>query len=226
MEHVLDNPVWHMLCHDLAPHTNGTALAKRCNPNVFPGYALAKHSDAAYTDLAHLCKAGEGLGILEADPPQEIPGFEVTRNWHFNQLVCQQRTRIPEYGEDIVELSPADSADVLQLIELTQPGPFFPGLLAINRFIGIRQQGQLIAMAGERFRLPGYREVTAVCTHPDWRGRGYARLLSTVIAQGIWERGKTPFLHVYATNAPAYHIYDQLHFLKRGGMKANFFTRS
>lgn len=157
MEHVLDNPVWHMLCHDLAAHSIGTALAKRCNPEIFPAFALANHSDATFADLAHLCGPGEGLGILEADPPQEIPGFEVTGNWHFNQLVCQQRTLIPAHNEDIVELSPADSADVLQLIELTQPGPFFPGLLTTNRFVGIRQQGRLIAMAGERFRLPGYR---------------------------------------------------------------------
>lgn len=226
MEHVLDNPIWHMLCHDLASHTTGTALAKRCDPEVFPGFALANHSDAAYTDLANLCKAGEVLGLLEADPPQEIPGFEVNDRWHFNQRVCQQRTPIPAHDEDIVVLTPADTADAQQLIELTQPGPFFPGLLAINRFIGIRQAGELVAMAGERLRLPGYREVTAVCTHPDWRGRGYARLLSTVIAQGIWERGETPFLHVNATNAPANHIYDQLHFVKRSEMHVVFMTRS
>ncbi len=225
-EHVLDNPVWHMLCHDLAEFTVGTALAKRCDVDLFPAVALANHSDTAFADLANLYKAGEAAGIIEANPPQEIPGFEIISRSPVDQLVCQQRTPVPKIDIEILELTPSDAQDAIQLIELTKPGPFFPGLLTISRFIGIRQEGQLVAMAGERLRLPGFCEITAVCTHPDWRGRGYARLLSSVIADGIWQRGETPFLHVVPDNSSAYQIYNLLHFVRRAEMTVIFFTRS
>jgi len=225
-EHVLDNPSWHMLCHDLAEFTVGTALAKRCDPGLIPVVGLANHSDAAFADLATLYNTGEGIGILEANPPQKIPGFEISSRFSFDQLVCQQRTPVPKNDIDVLELTQSDLQDVIQLIELTKPGPFFPGLFAMRRFVGIRQEGQLVAMAGERIHLPGYCEISAVCTHPDWRGRGYASLLSSVIADGIWERGKTPFLHVLAHNTSAYHVYNLLHFVRRGEMTAIFLTRS
>ena len=225
-EHVLDNPIWHMLCHDLAEFTVGTALAKRCDPDLIPVVGLANHSDAAFADLATLYKANEGIALLEASPPQGIPGFEINSRSSFDQLVCQQRTPVPKTDIEILELTPSDIQDVIQLIDLTKPGPFFPGLFAMRHFVGIRQEGQLVAVACERIRLPGYCEISAVCTHPDWRGKGYARLLSSVIADGIWERGDTPFLHVVAHNTSAYYVYTLLHFVRRSEMTVIFLTRS
>lgn len=180
-----------LLCHDLAEFAVGTALAKRGDPDLMPAAALANHSDAAFADLAALYHANEVAAILEANPPQRIPGFEISGRFSVDQLICQQRTPIPEHNVEILELTPSDIQDVIQLIEMTKPGPFIPGLFAKKRFVGIRQEGQLVALAGERVRLPGYCEISAVCTHPDWRGRGYAGLLSSAIADGIWERGET-----------------------------------
>ncbi len=225
-EHVLDNLIWHMLCHDLAEFTAGTALAKRCDPDLMPAAALADHSDAAFTDLAALYRPNERTAMLEADPPQRIPGFEINGRFSFDQLVCQQRNPIPEHDVEILELTPSDLPDVVQLVELTKPGPFIPGLFAKKRFVGIRQEGKLAAIAGERVHLPGYCEISAVCTHPDWRGRGYALLLTSVIADGIWERGETPVLHVAVDNASAYRIYNRLHFTRRSEMTAIYLTRS
>ena len=223
--HILDNPIWHMLCHDLAEFTVGTALAKRCDPNVFPTVALANHSDAALTDLANLFHPGETNIIVEINPPQELPGFAISTRFSLDQMVCQQRTPVPEHDIEIHELTPSDSLDAAQLIALTEPGPFFPGLLTLRRFIGIRQDGQLVAMAGERTRPPGYGEVSAVCTHPDWRARGYARLLSSIVANDIWARGDTPIIHVFAPNTTAYRVYERLHFVKRCELGGIFFTR-
>ncbi len=225
-EHGLDNLLWHLLGDDLAEFTVGTALARRCDPAVTPAAALANHSAAAFADLANLYKAGDIAATLEANPPQEIPGFEISSQFTVDQLVCQQRTPIPASDTEVLELTSSDLPDVLQLIELTQPGPFVPALFTKRRFVGIRQQGQLVAMAGERLQAPGYCEISAVCTHSDWRGRGYARLLSSMIAEGIWERGQTPFLHVFAQNAAAYQIYNRLHFIKRGEMTSYLLTRS
>lgn len=224
--HVLDNPIWLMLCHPLAEYTNGTALAKRCADDVFPAVALANNSDAAFADLATLYQAGEVAVIAQANPPQSILGFEISSSASVDQLVCQQRAAVPPSDVEILELTHSDIPDIVQLIELTKPGPFFPGLFAMSHFMGIRDAGQLVAMAGERIHLPGYREISAVCTHPDWRGKGYARLLSSAIADGIWERGETPFLHVVPQNTSAYHVYTLLHFVKRSEITINSFTRS
>ncbi len=222
---IFDNPLWYLQCHDFAEFTSGTALAKHCDPNVIPVAATADHSEAAFADLATLFKVGEGAFILEADPPQAIPGFALTDKFSAYQLVCQQRTPIPKMDVDFIELTQADMQDAIQLVRLTEPGPFIPSLFSKRRFVGIRQAGQLVAMAGERMIAGGYVEISGVCTHPDWRGKGYARFLSSVIADGIWERGETPFLNVYPSNVSAYRIYQALHFVKRVELIGYWITR-
>jgi ribosomal protein S18 acetylase RimI-like enzyme len=222
---LFDNPLWYMHSHDFAEYATGSALAKRCDPNVLPVAAIADHSEAAFADLAKLFKVGEGAIILEADPPLAIPGFALTDQFSADQLICQQRTPIPEMDVQFIELTQPDLQDAIQLVELTQPGPFIPGLFARRRFVGIRQAGHLVAMAGERMIAGGYAEISGVCTHPDWRGKGYGRFLTCVIADGIWERGEIPFLTVYPTNVSAYRIYVALHFVKRGGLIGYMITR-
>jgi GNAT superfamily N-acetyltransferase len=223
--HVLDNPLWHMLCHDLADVSYGTALAKRSDPAVFAGTAIADHSDAAFADLAGICSPGETIYLVESSLPPAIPGFESGSPFYMDQLVCQQRTPITTDDIDIIELAPTDAADAGRLIDLAQPGPFFPGLLSRRNFIGVRHRGELIAMAGERIRLPGYGEISGVCTHPDWRGRGYAQLLSHIVALRTWQRGDTPFLHVLPHNGTAYRIYERLNFVRRCVMSGCGYTR-
>ena len=224
--HELDNPNWHMLGYDLAEFATGTDLAKRCDPRLVPVAALADHSWAAFDDLAALVDPGETVFVLEAHPPQDIPGFEVSSSFSVDQRVCQQRSPVSEHDVEILELSASDIPDIIQLIDLTEPGPFFPGLFARRHFIGIRQGGALVALAGERLLLPGYCEITAVCTHPDWRGHGYAGLLTLAVADGIWARGEIPFLHVVPHNAPAYRIYERLHFIKQRQITVLVLTRS
>lgn len=104
------------------------------------------------------------------------------------------------------------------LAHLTVPGPFAAKTHRLGRFIGIKQDGKLIAMAGERMHMPGFREVSGVCTHPDHRGRGYAGALMSVVAKRILDEGDTPFLHAYATNEAAIGIYERLGFRIRAPM--------
>ena len=224
--HELDNPLWHMLCHDLAEFTTGTALAKRCPPEIAPITGLADHSEAAFADMVTLFNPGEGASVVEANPPEAIPGFELQSRFSFDQLACSQRTPAAQNEVDVIELTPADLQDAVQLVELTRPGPYFAGIFARRRFVGIRQEGQLVAMAGERVQLPGYCEVSAVCTHPDWRGHGYASLLTSIIADGIWKRDQTPFLHVAFDNTAARRIYERLGFVKRREMTGVSLVRS
>jgi predicted GNAT family acetyltransferase len=114
--------------------------------------------------------------------------------------------------DDIVSLGDADAPQMLALAQLTQPGPFLARTHAMGSFIGIRIGGRLAAMAGERFRFAGHTEVSGVCTHPDFQGRGFARRLSAAVATRIQARGEVPFLHAWATNQAAIDLYRGLGF--------------
>jgi predicted GNAT family acetyltransferase len=96
------------------------------------------------------------------------------------------------------------------LVQLTAPGPWFPRTAELGRFVGIEVDGRLVAMAGERMRVPGHTEISAVCCHPDFRGRGWPTELMRRVSRAIVARGETPFLHVLGENAPAIALYDKL----------------
>jgi predicted GNAT family acetyltransferase len=109
-------------------------------------------------------------------------------------------------------LGPADAGEMLALVELTQPGPFRVRTVELGAYFGVFDSGELVAMAGERFRLPGFCEISAVCTRPDHRGRGLAAGLTARVAEGIQARGELPFLHHSADNDPARRVYEALGF--------------
>lgn len=121
-------------------------------------------------------------------------------------------------GFDIVPLAPADAPAMLALATLTEPGPFAARTHRLGGFVGIKVDGRLIAMAGERMKPPGFTEVSGVCTHPDHRGRGYAAALMRSVAVNILDRGEKPFLHVYPSNGGAIALYETLGFRLRRAM--------
>jgi predicted GNAT family acetyltransferase len=121
-------------------------------------------------------------------------------------------------GDDpggIVPLGDADAEEMLALATLTRPGPFQRNTHRMGQFVGVRIDGRLAAMAGERFRFPGHTEVSGVCTHPDFRGRGLAGRLSRHVAVAIAARGDTAFLHAWQTNTAAIRLYERLGFRLR-----------
>ena len=111
------------------------------------------------------------------------------------------------------------------LAELTQPGPFHARTHALGGFVGVRENGRLIAMAGERLQAPGFTEISAVCTHPDARGRGLAGKLMRLVAAGIVARGEQLFLHVYPHNKGAIALYERLGFRHRADIQLNVLRR-
>jgi predicted GNAT family acetyltransferase len=116
---------------------------------------------------------------------------------------------------EIVELGPADSAEMIGLTKLTKPGPFGKRTHELGTYLGIRRERKLVARAGERLKIPGHTEVSAVCTHPDYTGRGYARILMIEVMRRILDRGETPFLHVRRDNERAIQLYQKLGFTTR-----------
>ena len=223
-DHVLDNLCWYALTSHHAPFASGMALAKRYPPEMWDQSALADHSDAAFRDLHRITPVGEITVLFEANPPQAMPDWSIHNILKVDQLICQQRVPEPEHVVEITDLTASDLPEILRLIDLTLPGTFFPRTIEMGRHIGIRKEGQLIAMAGERVHALGYCEISAVCTHPDWRGRGYARLLCSLLVNGIWDRGEVPFLHVFPDNMLAYRLYEGLHFTKRSDMTPIFMS--
>jgi predicted GNAT family acetyltransferase len=117
--------------------------------------------------------------------------------------------------DGIAGLTEADAPEMLALAQLTEPGPFLARTHLMGSFVGVREGGRLLGMAGERLRLPGYTEVSGVCTHPDARGRGFARRLSAAVAARIEAQGEQPFLHAWSSNRAAIALYESLGFVQR-----------
>ncbi len=151
--------------------------------------------------------------MLQVDPVV-LPPAVVATTAPGVQMVCE---RLADVDADprIVALTDADWPAMLELATLTKPGPFAARTPALGDFVGIQAGGALIAMAGERMKHPGFTEVSGVCTHPDARGRGLARVLSAHVARRIIARGETPYLHAYASNTPAIQLYETLGFRLR-----------
>ena len=208
----LDRPVWASLA--FAPNlAEGGDLAKRYrrDVNLFAS-TRDDGDDASLAALAALVAEGESVFVLQVPPIAVPPGLQALRRAQGVQMLAR-RPVAAEPGEDeVVELGEADAADMLALAQLTEPGPFLSRTHVMGRFVGVRCDGALVAMAGERMRFGGGTEVSGVCVHPDYRGRGLARRLSSVVAHAIQQRGDQPFLHAWTTNRAAIALYESLGF--------------
>ncbi len=222
-EGVLDNPYWHALTGPQAPIALGEGKARRYQPRYGPQAALAEPSEQAYADLERLVPPGERVGVLWSGPSSPPPAWTQVLELELEQRVCRRAPATPAI--DAVALGAADLPEVLALAEATQPGPVAAGALELGRFVGVREDGRLVAMAGVRAQLHGYREVSAVCTAPEWRGRGLASALVARLARDLLADGEVPFLHVRTDNAPAIGAYERVGFVRRRALRVAVWRR-
>jgi len=214
---LLDNPVWSALSTTHASFAEGDDLAKRYPVDVAPFAATRDQSPESYRSLARLLGPEGTAAIPLAAMPVLPEGWTFVRRVDSAQMVWNTQTP-PPAEHSFEELNFSDVDEMLALVELTKPGPFLKRTPELGSYLGIREAGLLVAMAGERLKPYGYTEISAVCTHPDYRGRGYASSLVSILIQRTTKRNEIPFLHVRTENVDAIRVYEKLGFKTRRNM--------
>ena len=219
-DHPLDNAVWQALATEHASWADVRGTARRYPSDVCVFHGVEVLDDRGWADLAGLVGPSAGLALFRASVPAAPHGWTVHHRGHGNQLTVTPAALEPSVAtidEPMLRrLTMSDVGEALALVELARPGPFAERTLEMGRYWGhFDADDHLLAMAGERLHLTGFTEISAVCTHPDARGRGLAAALTRHVARGILERGETPFLHVAADNDAALRVYERLGFRRR-----------
>lgn len=223
--HPLDRPAWSALTTRQAHLALGNDRALRFD-NDFALFAAARDDTAeSLRALGDLLPESGSTILLQTGESTVPPGAIAQLTATGVQMVAQDFEPL-EPGSGIARLTEADAPEMRALAELTKPGPFQMRTHELGQFWGIKENGKLLAMAGERMKPPGFSEVSGVCTHPDARGRGYAGLLSRVVATQIKGRGETPFLHAFANNTPAITLYETLGFVLRTYVSVTILARA
>ncbi len=215
---LLDNPIWSALTTDHAHLAVGGDRARRYPEEIGPLSGMPAQSSNGYEALVPLVGAG-GIAVLFFREPPRVPeGWTLVRGGMLIQMVAAEPKMAactPPADVELRKLTLDDAPAMVELAKLTEPGPFRLQTMELGTFFGILESGRLLAMAGKRLHVPGFVEVSGVCTHPDARGRGYARLLMSCVMEEIVAAGKTPFLHSYAGNHGAIRVYEALGFRLR-----------
>ncbi|GHH72750.1 hypothetical protein GCM10018793_10270 [Streptomyces sulfonofaciens] len=211
--HPLDNPAHGALTGAHAHFAERRGRVLRYQVDVSTWLALPDDPGPRdWADLAALAGPGADVALPGVRAPLP-PDWQVTSTVPGVQLVDDGVEAAPD--EEARRLTVADVPRMLDLVARTEPGPFRRRTIELGTYLGIHRQGRLVAMAGERLHPPGWTEISAVCTDPDFRGQGLATRLIRAVAAGIRDRGETPFLHTGAHNATALRLYESLGFRLR-----------
>ncbi|MDQ7903103.1 GNAT family N-acetyltransferase [Phytohabitans sp. ZYX-F-186] len=213
MTDVLDHPVWAALtgAHEHLGRRAGDAA--RYPSDVAPFAALRPDAGGrAWADLAAITGPG-GVVATVGGAVTPSPDWAVLEVFAGVQLVDTALRAAPD--PEAVPLGPADVDEMLDLVSRTEPGPFRRRTVELGAYLGIRREGRLVAMGGERFHPPGWTEISAVCTDPTHRGQGLATRIVRAVAAGIRARGETPFMHAAADNTTALRLYKSIGFSLR-----------
>jgi len=214
-EGVLENPVWSCLTSRYTHLALGDARALRFQSDYSPLSAVREARRENVAALLAPVDVGEELSITAVEVGDVPAHWEILGRLRLVQMIRRERAPLPMSGDDVTVLGRDDVDEMLALVELTHPGPFRRRTVELGRFVGIRRDGRLLAMAGERMWIGDYREVSAVCTRPDAQGQGLARTLMAHVINRMLAAGQTPFLHVLSTNERAIATYEGLGFVRR-----------
>lgn len=212
--HPLDNPIWHALARSQQQFAEGAGLARRFKPEVALFAGLADDSAEAWADLADLVGSRGDVILARSTPIVAPEGWRLLGARPGFQMVLEREPAADD-APGTRPLTDDDVAEMVALVALTEPGPFRERTIELGGYCGIFVDGRLMAMAGRRTAIDEYIEVSAVCTHPDGRRKGFAAAITSTVARGILAEGKTPILHVAENNTGAKAVYEKLGFATR-----------
>lgn len=210
----LNNPVWAALTGAHAHLAEGQGLARLYPHEISPFAGICSPEPEALNALKELLLPGNGAVLVATGALPAVPGLSLEPMFKVRQMI-DTRPPVDNPAERFARLGPKDAPEMLDLAQRTKPGPFGIRTREMGNYIGLRHEGQLIAMAGERFRLEGYTEISAVCVDDAWRGRGIASRLMSQLRKEIHDRGETAFLHVRDDSLPTIGLYERLGFSTR-----------
>jgi len=208
---LLDNIIWNTLSGAQSRFAVGTAQARRYARGFSPIAGFAEAESPDFDALAPHCAAAEPL-YCDRWTGKAPPGWRIDAESTMFKMVWDAPIPAPDPACDAVPLRPEHAAQALSLAELTQSGPFGPRTPELGDYFGCFAGERLLAMAGERFQAGTLREISGVCTHPDFQGRGLARRLMLKLVRRQMQRGELPFLHVMCANIHARALYQRMGF--------------
>lgn len=219
--HPLDNVIWNALNTSQIHLGVGYGVARKFHRDVSLLGGVSEPCDEAYDVLAELVDDGERVGLFLVEDPKPPSNWKIVASMSLLQMLHQNGTSLMADANPVAfhQLEQADVPEMLALTKLTKPGPFASRTREMGDYFGIRKDGALVAMAGERLRLPGFTEISAVCTHPDHLGQGHARRLIALLLGRIQGRRERAFLHVREDNARAVELYERMGFRSRVSVK-------
>lgn len=216
MIHPLDNPVWSALTSGNQSVALGNDQAKYYPPQVAPFVAVADNTRAHFNALRDTIPYEQPVALFVHEPQLDPSPWVLVNRIDGVQMLYEGPTPVAQEG--LIDLTKADVSQMLALTKLSPPGPFLPRTIELGGYQGIFVSDRLVAMAGRRFDNGTHVEISAVCTHPDHTGTGYARQLIHSQIHQIRAEGKIPYLHVRSDNTRAHRIYEQMGFVSRAEM--------
>jgi ribosomal protein S18 acetylase RimI-like enzyme len=218
--HPLDNPIWSALTSRQAHFAETSSHARRFPLEVTSLGGFFEPSQEGYDSIAALQSEGGATGLFLRDRTSLPRDWTIVDEAPLLQMVRENNRATgsaiaPRPTLEWIELSEQDVPEMVTLAGITRPGPFGRRTRELGTYIGIRREGKLVAMAGERMRVPGHSEISAVCTLPEFAGQGFAAQLVNILVEKILSRGEIPFLHVRTTNQRAIALYRRLGFVDR-----------
>ncbi|WGM39774.1 GNAT family N-acetyltransferase [Caulobacter sp. NIBR1757] len=213
--HPLNRPIWNALKLSQRQHAITRGQAVRFDPAFGQFAAIPDTTPDSLAALGELVREHGDVILFEPADLPAVPGAELVQRAPIVQMIAEQQIAPGKSLFDVEPLTDADGDEMLALATLTRPGPFFSRTHELGDFVGVREGGVLIAMAGERMRCGPFTEVSGVCTLPEHRGKGLAGHLTRHVTGAIQARGETPFLHAWASNTGAIGLYESLGYVRR-----------
>jgi ribosomal protein S18 acetylase RimI-like enzyme len=211
MRELLDNIVWHTLTGPHAKFASGAGAARRYARGFSPIAGFRDPANPDFDALASLCEAGEPL-YCDGWSGTAPAGWDIAADTTMFKMTWEGMLPVEDEAPDAIALGEANRDAAMALAALTRPGPFGPRTIELGEYFGFVEDGNLVAMAGERMHAGTLREISGVCTHPDFQGRGLARRLMRKLLRRQVLRGQTPFLHVMRANEAAHALYERMGF--------------